>query len=123
MTFADAPMEGIIAWVTIALLALAAMFVGFRGRWTGAAGFRFPAGHRLDGEAGLARPPRPSSSASLPGDYSGNHRNARPQLTEKETAEVEGIDIVVAFDMSQSMAQVDMSDEELVNLQNAGRAG
>ncbi|MEE2789783.1 MAG: VWA domain-containing protein, partial [Myxococcota bacterium] len=43
------------------------------------------------------------------------------QLTENETAEVEGIDIVVAFDMSMSMEQVDMSDEALVALQNDGK--
>ena len=123
MTFADAPMEGIIAWVTIALLALAAMFVGFRGRWTGAAGFRFPAGHRLDGvklgwRARLAHLPLWLRCLAI---ILAIIAVARPQLTEKETAEVEGIDIVVAFDMSQSMAQVDMSDEELVNLQNAGK--
>ena len=46
---------------------------------------------------------------------------ARPQLTENETAEVEGIDIVVAFDMSMSMEQVDMSDTALVALQNEGK--
>ena len=32
MTFADAPMEGIIAWAAIVLLALGAIIFGFRGR-------------------------------------------------------------------------------------------
>ena len=38
---------------------------------------------------------------------------ARPQLTEEESAEVEGIDIVVALDLSGSMSQVDLSADEV----------
>jgi Ca-activated chloride channel family protein len=45
---------------------------------------------------------------------------ARPQVPQEETAEVEGIDIVVAFDMSGSMTAVDLSAEDLVELQNKG---
>ena len=41
----------------------------------------------------------------------------RPQ---DETADVEGIDIVVAFDMSGSMQSIDISDADLVKLNNAG---
>jgi Ca-activated chloride channel family protein len=44
---------------------------------------------------------------------------ARPQKIESETAEVEGIDIVVAFDMSGSMAYLDYTREEIVAAQNA----
>jgi len=44
---------------------------------------------------------------------------ARPQKIEAETAEVEGVDIVVAFDMSGSMAYLDYTREEIVEAQNA----
>jgi len=40
----------------------------------------------------------------------------RPQLSEGETADVEGIDIVIAFDMSGSMKAIDLSLEELNGL-------
>ena len=46
---------------------------------------------------------------------------ARPQKIEAETAQVEGIDIVVAFDMSGSMAYLDYTREEVVLRQNARR--
>jgi Ca-activated chloride channel homolog len=123
MSFADAPIEGMIAWGIVIILTGAATLIAIRRRWTGAAGLRFPTGHRLDGvglgwRARLAHLPlwcRCLAVALLVIAV------ARPQLTEKETAEVEGIDIVVAFDMSQSMAQVDIADEELVALQNAGK--
>jgi Ca-activated chloride channel family protein len=46
---------------------------------------------------------------------------ARPQLPQEESASVEGIDIVVAFDLSGSMATVDISDEALIKLQNRGK--
>ena len=46
---------------------------------------------------------------------------ARPQVPQEETAEVEGIDIVVAFDLSGSMVSVDISDEKLIELQNEGK--
>jgi Ca-activated chloride channel family protein len=43
---------------------------------------------------------------------------ARPQITQEESAEVEGIDIVIAMDVSGSMSAVDMSEEKLIELQN-----
>lgn len=45
---------------------------------------------------------------------------ARPQLPQEENADVEGIDIVVALDMSGSMVAVDISAQELTALQNKG---
>ena len=45
----------------------------------------------------------------------------RPQVPQEETADVEGIDIVVAFDLSGSMASVDLSEEELIQIQNDGK--
>lgn len=45
----------------------------------------------------------------------------RPQAAQEETAEVEGIDIMVALDLSGSMLSVDISDEALIRLQNAGK--
>ncbi len=123
MTFADAPLQGHIIWALLVLLAGVAIIVAIRTRWSGAAGLRFPAGHRVDGvrpgwRARLAHLPLWSRCLAVTLLVIAV---ARPQLTEKETAEVEGIDIVVAFDMSQSMAQVDIADEELVALQNAGK--
>ena len=44
----------------------------------------------------------------------------RPQIPQDETAEVEGIDIVVAMDVSGSMSTVDMSEEALIQLLNKG---
>jgi Ca-activated chloride channel family protein len=46
---------------------------------------------------------------------------ARPQLPQEESASVEGIDIVVALDLSGSMATIDISDSELIKLQNQGK--
>ena len=46
---------------------------------------------------------------------------ARPQMPQEETAEVEGIDIVVALDLSGSMISVDISDEKMIALQNEGK--
>ena len=43
---------------------------------------------------------------------------ARPQVTQEESAEVEGIDIVIAMDVSGSMSAVDMSEADLIALQN-----
>ena len=45
---------------------------------------------------------------------------SRPQLTEEESAEVEGIDIVVAMDVSGSMSSIDISEEALIEQQNKG---
>lgn len=46
---------------------------------------------------------------------------ARPQLPQEESADVEGIDIIVALDMSGSMIAVDISAQELTELQNQGK--
>ncbi len=46
----------------------------------------------------------------------------RPQWAQEETAEVEGIDIVVALDLSGSMRATDISDEDLVALLNRGES-
>lgn len=45
---------------------------------------------------------------------------ARPQVPQDETAEVEGIDIVVAMDVSGSMSSIDISEQELIEIQNKG---
>ncbi len=45
---------------------------------------------------------------------------ARPQVPQDETAEVEGIDIVVAMDVSGSMSSIDISEEALIEQQNKG---
>ena len=45
---------------------------------------------------------------------------ARPQVPQDETAEVEGIDIVVAMDVSGSMSSIDISEQELISMQNKG---
>ncbi len=115
-------------WVRIAywcLVALAAvlLFVGWRRRWSSAAGMRYPTKHRMEGvkpgwRARLVHLPyglRVVAVALLLVGLS------RPQLAEDETADVEGIDIVVAFDMSGSMQSVDISDADLVKVQNAGK--
>lgn len=46
---------------------------------------------------------------------------ARPQLTQEEGAEVEGIDIVIAMDVSGSMNAVDMAESELIATLNQNR--
>jgi Ca-activated chloride channel family protein len=112
-------------WVGFALLALAALIVFVRAwRTRGAApGLRFPAGHRTEGlrrgwRARLVHLPLTLRMAAVSLLVVAV---TRPQLARDETAEVEGIDIVVALDLSGSMASVDVSDEELVRLQNAGQ--
>ena len=45
---------------------------------------------------------------------------ARPQSLDPEDLDVEGLDIVVALDMSGSMQAVDVSDDDLLRLQSAG---
>ena len=46
---------------------------------------------------------------------------ARPQVPQDETAEVEGIDIVVAMDVSGSMSSIDISEQDLIAMQNKGQ--
>jgi len=113
------PMVGFWALVAVTVIAL---LRAWRRRWGTAPGMRFPAAERLAGvkrgwRARLAHLPLVIRAAGLALLLVAL---TRPQYAEEETAEVEGIDIVVAFDMSGSMAQVDISDEGLVALQNAG---
>lgn len=114
---------------TLVLFALlcAAVLLGWlyawRRRLTHAPGLRFPARERLahvparGWRARLAHLPLALRLAALALMLIAL---TRPQLPEAETAEVEGIDIVVAFDMSGSMRSVDISDEDLVRLRNDG---
>lgn len=114
------------AIIGFALLCLAVLFGwirAWRRRWTDAPGLRFPARERLATvprrglRARLAHLPlwlRLAALALL------LIALTRPQRPEAETADVEGIDIVVAFDMSGSMASVDISDEDLIRLRNRG---
>jgi Ca-activated chloride channel family protein len=122
MTWADTNTWLIVSWAVLATLSLAALIYGWRSRWRHAPGLRFPARHRMQGvrrgwRAHLAHAPFMVRSVAV---LLVLFAVSRPQLTAEETAEVEGIDIVVAFDMSGSMAQVDVSDEALVMLQNKG---
>ena len=115
-------------WTQVAWWGLVALTLFSLGRtWlrirTSAPGMRFPTGHRVDGvrrglRARLVHTPLVLRTLALPLLVMAL---SRPQLTEEETADVEGIDIVVAFDMSGSMASVDISDEDLVRLQNENK--
>lgn len=112
-------------WIAYGLLCLAALAVFVRAHRArnGAPGLRFPAKHRTERvkagwRARLVHLPlylRMVAVAAL------LFALTRPQLARDDTAEVEGIDIVVALDLSGSMASVDITDEELVRLQNAGQ--
>lgn len=115
-------------WLQIGWWALVALtlFGVARATWTIAKripGMRYPARRRLDGvtpglKARLAHLPQVLRSVALLLMVFGL---SRPQIAREESADVEGIDIVLAFDMSGSMASVDISDEDLVRLQNAGK--
>lgn len=107
-------------WVLVALTAVGAIH-GWRRRWGHAPGLRFPARERLAGvrrglRARLVHLPLLLRFGAL---ALALVALTRPQLPEAETAEVEGIDIVVAFDMSGSMQSIDISDADLVALRNA----
>lgn len=108
-----------------ALVAAAVALAGlaWRRRAAHMPGLRFPARHRLEGvrrgwRARLVGVPfwlRLAALALL------LFALTRPQRSERETADVEGIDIVVALDLSGSMSSVDISDEDLARLQSQGR--
>lgn len=107
-------------WALVALTAVGAIH-GWRRRWGHAPGLRFPARERLAGvrrglRARLVHLPLLLRFGAL---ALALVALTRPQLPEAETAEVEGIDIVVAFDMSGSMQSIDISDADLVALRNA----
>lgn len=122
MIWPDYELWALIGGAALALTALAAVFVAWRRRGV-APGLRFPAKQRVAGvrpgwRARLVHAPLYTRTLAI-----GCLLVAvtRPQLADEETAEVEGIDIVVAFDLSGSMASVDISDADLVQLQNDGK--
>lgn len=123
MTFADAPIQAQIAWWFTVVLSIAMGGSAWLGRWRRTPAMRFPTEHRLkDVKPGLrARIVHLPILLRILAVAGILMAIARPQLTEAETAEVEGIDIVVAFDMSGSMEQVDIAEDKLVQLQNDGK--
>lgn len=110
------------AWLAGALLSLALCALAWRRRGV-RPGLLFPAtrlkGLRPSWRARLAHAPFVLRTLAVALAVAAL---ARPQVPQEETAEVEGIDIVVAFDMSGSMTTVDISAEELVALQNEGKS-
>jgi len=107
-------------WVALALCCLGGLWAFKRLRHR--SGLRFPAA-RLSGlkpswRARLAYAPQVTRALVI---LLGLLALARPQLPQEESADVEGIDIVVALDMSGSMVAVDLSAQELTELQNAGK--
>ena len=123
MSFAEAPLITQICYWAMAAIALTVGCWRWFKRWRRAAVMTYPAQQRLKGaktgwRARLVHLPLGLRLLAVVTLFIAL---ARPQLTEAETAEVEGIDIVVAFDMSGSMEQVDMAEDELVQLQNAGQ--
>ncbi len=123
MTWPSLDPWSVFAWGVLTMLTLGALIFAWRRRWRTAPGLRFPADARMKGvnkgvRARFAQAPLYARGIALICLLAAI---TRPQLTEEETAEVEGIDIVIAFDMSGSMAQVDIEDQALVDLQNAGK--
>ena len=115
-------------WAQVAWWALVALtiFAVLRSFWKMAArtpGMRYPARRRFADvqpglKARLVHLPQVLRSLAL---LLMVFAVSRPQIAREESADVEGIDIVIAFDMSGSMTSVDISDEDLVGLQNAGK--
>ncbi|MCB9537430.1 MAG: VWA domain-containing protein [Myxococcales bacterium] len=123
MTWPDYGVWAQVGFGALAVAALVAVLFAWLRRRAHTPGLRYPTRHRAQGvapgwRARLVRLPFALRVAALALLLIAA---TRPQLTEEETAEVEGIDIVVALDLSGSMATVDISDEDLVKLQNAGR--
>ena len=123
MTWPHLDTLSIGAWLTLVLVTALTFALVWPSRWRASPGLRFPTKVRMQGVKRGMR----AKMAQMPIYLRGLAllcllvAVTRPQLTEEETAEVEGIDIVIAFDMSGSMAQVDIEDQALVNLQNAGK--
>ena len=108
MSFADAPILGVIVWSLLCLATLGVLVWSIHSRWRQSAGMRFPAGYRIDANkigwrARLAHLPLWLRFVALTLLVIAI---ARPQLTEAETADVEGIDIVVAFDTVEEISVV-----------------
>lgn len=124
MTWAETTTGLILLYATLVALSLVTVgYIGWKG-WRRIPTFFFPARHRIkDGPRGIK-----TRVAWLPTMFRMLAilmlllALARPQKIEAETAEVEGIDIVVAFDMSGSMAYLDYTREEIVARQNARQA-
>ncbi|MEE2787407.1 MAG: hypothetical protein VX589_08720, partial [Myxococcota bacterium] len=100
MTYHDTSIELVAVWGALVLLSLGIWFFAWRRRWTQIPGMRFPIGHRMKAVKRGLRARMTHSPLALRFFSLGLilFAIARPQLTENETAEVEGIDIVVAFD-------------------------
>jgi Ca-activated chloride channel family protein len=113
------------AWAGLALVILATLVVSgwsWWARWSDAVGMKFPTRGRATAvkrgwRARLVHLPLVLRIAAV---LLVAVAVTRPQLAKDETAEVEGIDIVVALDLSGSMHTVDISDQDLVRLQNRG---
>lgn len=123
ITWPEHPLWLEIAWWALVAFTLFALVRAWLRLKTRTPGMRFPARHRVDGlkrglRARLVHLPLALRSLALPLLV---FALSRPQVAQEDTAEVEGIDIVIAFDVSGSMATVDISDEDLVKLQNKGR--
>ena len=122
MIWPDYPALGWLALGALVALALGVSLWSWLRRWHDAVGLKFP----VKGRAAPARRGWRARCVHLPlalriGAVALVCVAAlRPQLARDETAEVEGIDIVVALDLSGSMHTVDISDADLVRLQNRG---
>lgn len=122
MIWPDYPLWAHIAYWALVLASALALGWAWRTRRVKTPGMRFPT-RRLKGvqpglRARLVNLPLLLRTLAVPLLLVAL---TRPQLPQEETAEVEGIDIVVALDLSGSMSSVDISDEALVELQNAGK--